>query len=160
CVSCHGPGKARGGLRLDGREAATATLDSGKHAVVPGRPEQSELLRRVSAADKEERMPRGGEPLGAGQVETLRRSIAHGRRCPAPGSTPPPDGPPPPPPPAPLPAGWGRPLIALLILKKLAPHRLPPAPGAARRPLLRRLSFDLVGLPPTPEETDAFVADR
>src|SRR5947209_2573814 len=76
CVQCHGPSKARAGLRLDGRPTAIDTLDSGKHAVVPGKPEQSELLRRVGSADTKKRMPPRGLPLTAAQVETLRRWIA------------------------------------------------------------------------------------
>ena len=78
CVACHGPGKARAGLRLDSREAATAELDSGNHAIVPGNPQQSELLRRVGAADPKKRMPPRGAALTAAQVEQLRRWIAAG----------------------------------------------------------------------------------
>jgi len=78
CVACHGPGKARAGLRLDSSEAATEELDSGNHAIVPGKPEQSELLRRVGAADPKKRMPPRGVPLSAAQVELLRRWIAAG----------------------------------------------------------------------------------
>ena len=78
CVQCHGPSKARAGLRLDSRATALDTLDSGKHAVVPGKPDQSELLRRVTSTDTKKRMPRKGLPLTAAQVETLRRWIAAG----------------------------------------------------------------------------------
>src|SRR5207244_2156905 len=56
CVQCHGPNKPKAGLRLDSRAAATAELESGNRAVVPRHPEQSELLRRVSAANPRERM--------------------------------------------------------------------------------------------------------
>src|SRR5262245_43889129 len=83
CMQCHGPSKARGGLRLDSKGAATATLDSGKQAVVPGNPEQSELLRRVGTTEKNERMPPKGDPLTSGQVEKLRNWIAAGAPWPA-----------------------------------------------------------------------------
>src|SRR2546429_73982 len=76
CVLCHGPGKGRGGLRLDSREGATAAADSGYRGIVPGKPDESELLRRVSSTEKDRRMPPRGEPLTATQVEKLRRWIA------------------------------------------------------------------------------------
>src|SRR2546423_15651844 len=76
CMQCHGPSKSRSGLRLDSKEAATAMLDSGKKAIVPGKPDQSELLRRVGTTEKNERMPPRGEPLTAVQVEELRSWIA------------------------------------------------------------------------------------
>jgi hypothetical protein len=82
CVTCHGPGKMRAGLRLDGREAATQELDSGNRAVVPGKPDQSELLRRVASTDPQERMPPRGEPLTTAQVDSLRRWIASGAEWP------------------------------------------------------------------------------
>src|SRR5205814_103450 len=83
CVACHSPGKARGGLRLDNRQGATAVLKSGNRAVVPGHPEESELLRRVAAADPDERMPPKGDSLKAAAVEQLRRWIADGAVWPA-----------------------------------------------------------------------------
>src|SRR5262249_9779466 len=83
CMVCHGPGKARAELRLDSRQAATAVLPTGNQAVVPGRPEESEILRRVSARDPKERMPPKGDPLSAAQVEKVRRWIADGAEWPA-----------------------------------------------------------------------------
>src|SRR5207247_1967986 len=78
CFACHGPSKEKGGLRLDRRERTLAKLDSGELAIVPGRPEQSVLLRRVAANDPSERMPPKGEPLSPKQVELLRQWIAAG----------------------------------------------------------------------------------
>ena len=78
CMKCHGPGRARAGLRLDSPDAAMARLPSGNRAIVPGQPEHSELLRRVSAADADKRMPFKSEPLGTDQVDKLRRWIAGG----------------------------------------------------------------------------------
>jgi hypothetical protein len=156
CMKCHGPSQSRGGLRLDSKEAATAMLDSGKKAVVPGKPEASELLRRVGSTEKNERMPPKGDPLTAAQVDKLRSWIATGANWPAHWAyralTRPP-----------LPVskgqGWARTPIDLFILEKLAERKLTPAPEADRRTLLRRVAIDLTGLPPTAEEIDAFLAD-
>jgi hypothetical protein len=156
CVQCHSPGKARGGLRLDTIAGATAVLDSGKHALVPGQPEQSELLRRVSRAGSG-RMPPRGEPVSARQIEALRRWIAAGAEWPAHWAYRPLVKPPLPRPPG---REWARTSIDLFILDRLAEHGLTPAPEVDKRTLLRRLYFDLVGLPPTPAEVDAFLADN
>src|SRR5262249_53574863 len=83
CVQCHGPNKPKAGLRLDNRSGATADLESGNRAIVPGHPERSELLRRVSATSSRERMPPKGEPLSMEQIEKLRRWIADGADWPA-----------------------------------------------------------------------------
>src|SRR5262249_3764315 len=73
CVQCHGPSQAKAGLRLDSRQGATAELKSEARAVVPGNPEQSELLYRVTAKKSSERMPPRGDPLSGEQIEKLRR---------------------------------------------------------------------------------------
>ncbi|MBI1914989.1 MAG: PSD1 domain-containing protein [Planctomycetes bacterium] len=159
CMQCHGPSKSRGGLRLDSKEAATATLDSGKKAIVPGKPELSELLRRVGTTEKSERMPPKGEPLTAAQVAKLRSWIVAGAHWPAHWAYRPLVRPPLPRLPASMPEGWARTPIDLFILEKIAARKLTPAPEADRRTLLRRVSFDLTGLPPTAEEVDAFLAD-
>ncbi len=155
CVQCHGPGKAKAGLRLDSLPAATAKLKSGNRAVVPGKPEESELLRRVRSTDDTERMPPKGAPLTAAQAETLRLWIAAGADWPAPWAYRPLARPEPP-----RAAGdWARTPIDRFILAKLAERGLAPSPPADKRTLLRRVYFDLVGLPPAPEEMDAFLAD-
>jgi hypothetical protein len=159
CLACHGAGKAEAGLRLDGRETATSVLESGGQAVVPGDADASLLLQRISAADPAERMPPTGEPLTADEIEILRRWIAQGA-----------DWPPHwayrplvrPAVPTSAPAGyktWARTPIDRFILARLADAGLAPSPEADRRTLLRRVSFDLIGLPPTPEELAAFLAD-
>jgi mono/diheme cytochrome c family protein len=160
CVQCHGPGKAEAGLRLDQRESAVARLASGQTAIVPGSPDASALLARVSAADPAERMPPQGPPLSPDQIDTLRRWVAAGA-----------DWPPHwayrplfrPRVPADSPAGprnWPRTPVDQFILARLAERGLTPSPEADKRTLLRRASFDLIGLPPTPEELAAFVADE
>ena len=160
CMQCHGPSKARGGLRLDSKNAALGTLDSGKKALVPGKPDESELLHRVSATEKSERMPPRGEPLTPAQVEKLRRWIAAGANWPAHWAYRPLVRPTRPLPPATMPKDWARTPIDLFILEKLAARKLAPAPEADRRTLLRRVTSDLTGLPPTPEDVDAFLADE
>jgi hypothetical protein len=164
CVQCHGPGKPKSGLRLDNRLDATGAAESGNRAIVPGHPEQSELLRRVSAADAAERMPLKGKPLSTTQIEKLRRWIANGAEWPAHWAYRPLKKPELPQftarwKRAPQGAEWPRTPIDRFILDKLAEHGLDPAPPADKRTLLRRVYFDLTGLPPTPVDLDAFVAD-
>ena len=163
CYACHGPEKQKNGLRLDRQKDALAGGDSGP-VIVPGKSGDSELLRRIASRDKSERMPPTGEPLAAAQVQALRLWIEQGAKWPA-------DGTKtadrrdwwsfkpivqPPLPPLPLPAS--RSPIDAFIQAKLREKGLAPSPEADRRTLIRRLSFDLIGLPPTPEEIDAFVA--
>src|SRR5437588_4701527 len=160
CLNCHGAGRARAGLRLDSREAAIARLESGNQAVVPGHPEQSELLRRVNASNVDKRMPLKKEPLRPDQVEKLRRWIAAGAawsvhwayrplaKNPLPDKSV-----------LPTLRRWARTPIDLFIAEKLGEHGLIPAPPADRRSLLRRVYFDLIGMPPAPEAVDDFLAD-
>src|SRR5689334_655057 len=65
CAKCHGPSEGKAGLHLTDRDAATMVLPSGERAIVPGKPDESELLRRVSSKNPEERMPPKGPPLSA-----------------------------------------------------------------------------------------------
>jgi mono/diheme cytochrome c family protein len=156
CFACHGPDKGEGGLRLNRRETALAELDSGEHAVVPGKPDASELLRRITAADESERMPPEGKPLAAEQIELVRRWIAEGAKWeehwafqqvvrPT------------------MPEvhdrGWVRNPIDAFLLSRLEQSNLEPAPPADKVALIRRAYYDLTGLPPTPAEVDAFLAD-
>jgi len=162
CLQCHGPDQAKAGLRLDTREAATKALRSGERAIAPGSPADSELLRRVCSTRRGERMPPQGPSLTAEQVDVLRGWIAEGAEWP---------------PhwayrplcnvavpslqhvPAPL-QDWPRTPIDRFLLQRLLDKGLTPAPVAEKRTLLRRVYFDLIGLPPTPGETAAFLADR
>src|SRR3954464_12408235 len=72
CFSCHGPNKHEGGLRLDQAEGAVAELDSGLHAIVSGKVDDSALIARVTATDESERMPPEGKPLSAAEIENLK----------------------------------------------------------------------------------------
>jgi len=78
CLKCHGPAEQNGGLRYDQPTGALAQGDSGRHALVPGKPEQSELLKRVTATHKSDRMPPNGQPPSLPQVPLLREWIAAG----------------------------------------------------------------------------------
>ncbi len=160
CFKCHGFDKRRRfmGLRLDTRAGALATLDSGHRAIVPGRPDASELLRRVTAAG-EARMPPASEAkqLTPAQIETLRVWIAAGAEYQPHWSFIPPVRPA-------LPAvsqpDWVRNPIDRFILARLEAAGLQPSPAADRRTLLRRLSLDLTGLPPTRDALATFLADE
>lgn len=158
CFFCHGPdvSSREADLRLD--ESASALEDRGGYAaVVPGRPEESELLRRILSDDEHERMPPAetGKSLAPAEIETLRRWIAEGAEWALPWAYVPPRRD------APLPAkregsaNW----IDDFLAERWERERIAPQPETDRVTLLRRASFDLTGLPPTPAEVDAFVAD-
>jgi cytochrome c553 len=174
CGRCHGLEAAESGFRIDRRAEATKGGDSGTPGLVAGQPEKSELFVRISTADKEARMPAEGEPLSADEQKLLRDWIAAGAAWPddlaeLPASM--------------LPAAAGKlekgaghwafqplerlpvpealpglgsnPIDAFLAVK-LAERGLAFNPEADPRTLIRRVSFDLIGLPPTPEEIAAF----
>jgi hypothetical protein len=146
-------------LRLNDRQGATAALDSGNRAVVPGHPEQSELLRRVSTTDVAKRMPPKGKPLTSAEIKLLRDWIAGGAAWPAHWAYRPLVKQPTPRATTPAFASWTRTPVDCFILEKLAEHGLAPTPEADKRTLLRRVYLDLTGLPPTPEAIAAFLAD-
>ncbi len=161
CFRCHGPDAAarKAGLRLDTLEGATKLLKSGARAVSPGHADESELLARVVSEDPDEVMPPPATkmPVSAEQREVLARWIESGAVYQphwafiAPVHTEPP---------AVKLLGWGRDPIDGFVLGKLEGAGLSPAPEADRATLLRRVSLVLTGLPPTPEKTAEFVADR
>jgi hypothetical protein len=155
CFQCHGPDKAqrKAGLRLDVRESA---LEQG--AIVPGDLEGSELIWRVTTDDLDNRMPPAQihKTLSAEQKGLLRRWIEEGAEYEAHWAYLPVVRPP-----VPTPGYDSGALspIDLFIRARLKKEGLEPAPEAGRATLLRRLSLDLTGLPPTPEEADAFIND-
>jgi hypothetical protein len=160
CFTCHGPDKARrkAGLRLDTEAGALADLGD-THAVVPGQPERSELLRRITAVSEKERMPppAAGPRLGAAQVELLRRWIEQGAKWQKHWALIPPQRPEPP---EVARRFWPRNPLDAFVLARLERERLAPSPEADRATLIRRVTLDLTGLPPTPTEVDAFLADK
>ncbi len=160
CFACHGPDARtrKAGLRLDVREDALAELEEnpGKHAIVPGAAARSELFRRIVSADADFRMPskESNKTLSAAEKAMLVRWIEQG---------------------AEYKPHWAfiRPVKAELpkvsarvaseidrfVVARLDAQKLKPAPPADKQSLLNRVSFDLTGLPPTPEEMSAFVSD-
>ena len=78
CLKCHGPGKASGGIAFNTCDRALAAAESGEPAIVPGKPKESELMKRVSSTDDSVRMPPEGKPLTAAEIEVLRSWIAGG----------------------------------------------------------------------------------
>ena len=158
CFACHGADDARreAGLRLDTFETATSLLESGERAIVPGIPGRSELLARITTDDEAERMPPEGERLSASQIATLREWISGGSRFAEHWSFVAPQRPGVPP----MTGNWPRNAIDHFILDRLRAESLTPANEASRHTLIRRMSLDLRGLPPTPEEVDRFVHDE
>ncbi len=160
CYACHGPKLEMGGLRLDARPA-------GKF-IVAGDSAGSLIIQRVTASDEHTRMPLGGPPLPAEKIELLRKWIDAGAVWPEASTAKAPDArrhwafiaPTRPAVPHPNAANWVRNPIDAFVLQKLEKEGLKPSPEADRVTLLRRLSLDLIGLPPTPAEVDAFLADK
>ncbi len=160
CYKCHGPDpKARKAeMRLDTKEGAYAEIEKGKFAIVPGKAAQSELVHRITSKDADEKMPpaKSGKKLSPREVELLKRWIEQGAEYQghwayiAPQKIAPP---------AVKNAAWDRNDVDRLLLARLEREGLAPSPEADRVTLLRRLSFDLTGLPPTTAEVDAFAAD-
>ncbi len=162
CFACHGPdAEAReAGLRLDTFEGATTALRSGRRAVVPGDPAASVLLARVSAHDPDDRMPPVGEPLTGDEIESIRRWIEAGAAYTDPWAFQPMqavDAPPV------RDAAWcfdeASPIDRFVLATREAAGLAAPARDATPEALLRRLSFDLRGLPPDPADLAAFADD-
>ncbi len=160
CYKCHGPDgeERKAELRLDVRDSATAAAESGKIAIVPGKPDQSELVRRIFSADPDEHMPPpdSGKKLTDAEKETLRSWIAAGADYTQHWSFVAPKQPA-----VPEAAGaWAQSPIDRFILAKLTEKGLKPSPEADKTTLIRRVTLDLTGLPPTIAEVDAFRADN
>ncbi len=158
CLACHGPdqNKREADLRLDTAEGAFEKRE-GKSTLVPGKPDESELIRRITATDEDERMPPASsqKSLTSRQIDLLRKWVAQGAKYEPHWSLVAPKK-------SPLPAagaGWARNEIDPFVAAVHAQHNLVPSPDADCRTLARRLSFDLLGLPPSPQEVDAFSAD-
>ncbi len=160
CFACHGhdSGSREADLRLDEREDAFADR-GGYHVVLPGNPDQSELITRIDSDDDDMRMPPAefGKPLSKKQREVLVRWVTQGAPWEGHWSLSPvvrPDIP------ARRDSSWGCNAIDRFVLTRLQSESLQPAAVAERRTLIRRLHVDLTGLPPRPEEVRAFVQDE
>ena len=161
CFACHGPDatQRKGGLRLDQRQEALRPAKSGRPAIVPGRPDESRLLEKIHAKESDDLMPptETQKPLTDRQKELLRRWVVEGARYESHWAFALPSRPKPPPV---RKRRWTRNEIDSFILARLADEGLSPSPEADRSTLIRRLSLDLTGLPPSPGEIDMFLSDR
>ncbi|MCA9014938.1 MAG: DUF1549 domain-containing protein, partial [Planctomycetaceae bacterium] len=160
CFQCHGPDakKRAADLRFDTREGAFANLD-GHKAIVPGNVKQSELITRITTTDADLKMPpeESGKKLTAEEIALLNRWIQEGaewqdhwsfvtpKKAPAP---------------AVKQTNWVLNPIDQFILSRLEKEGLKPSPEADRRTLIRRVTFDLTGLPPKPADVESFVNDK
>lgn len=155
CLPCHGPDdhSRMANLRLDSHEAATGQT-GGHVGLVPGNSSASRVIARVTA--QENPMPPTGEPLAADEIEVLRRWIDAGARFERHWAFEPPRRQAPPTVSNPV---WTRNPIDSFVLARIEARDLRPAGEADRYTLIRRLSLDLTGLPPTPEAVNAFVSD-
>ena len=160
CFACHGPDdKARkAGLRLDTKEGAFARLKSGGLTIAPGKPDESDLVFRIESDDPELHMPpkKSGKQLTADQVAMLRRWVEQGGTWSTHWAF---DTPQKPALPSPKNVGWAINEIDRFILARLEAEGLSPSPMASKTTLIRRVTLDLTGLPPTLREVDAFLAD-
>ncbi len=153
CFRCHGPDKAArmAGMRLDIREEALKPAAGGVVPIVPGDPEQSAIIQRIFAADARVMPPAYiHKELTAAQKQTIRQWVAEGAKYEGHWAYQPVERPTPP--------AAGNPIDAF-IRQRLARAGLQPSPEADRRTLIRRVSLDLTGLPPTPQGVAAFLAD-
>src|SRR6185503_11353247 len=159
CFKCHSAEapKPKGGLRLDSRDAALKGGDTGP-SLVPGKPEESLLLKAVRGEDPDFQMP-PKEKMPAGEIDLLKQWIASGAAWSAKAARARWSFQPVKEPAVPPADGACRNEIDRFIHARLKAEGLVPAPEADRRTLLRRLAFDLHGLPPTPEEVEAFEKD-
>lgn len=156
CMACHGGVKQASNVSFSYREQVLGKGKSGRPTVVPGNPRASELMARVTSHDPDVRMPLNAAPLTPRQIELLRQWIKEGAEWSDYWAFVPPK-------PRALPAvkqrSWARQPLDRFILARLEKERLAPSPEADKPALLRRVSLDLTGMPPTPEEQAAFLAD-
>jgi hypothetical protein len=167
CFACHGPDEKerKGKFRLDIAEDALKPGKSGEIAIVPGAPEKSELIKRVTTTDEDDVMPplKSKKKLTAQQIDLLKRWIAEGADYRVHWAFKKPERPTPPDV-AKLKSRSSKfkvqnPIDAF-VLAKLSQEKLKPSAEADKATLIRRVSLDLTGLPPTPEEVNAFVTDK
>ena len=160
CYACHGPdpGARKAKLRLDRAEFAYAPHDKSGPAILPGRPNDSPLVQKIEANNPKDRMPppEAHKTLKPEQIKVLREWVKQGAIYQEHWSFMAPK-------PQPIPDvkqnKWLRNAIDNFILARLEREGMSPSPEADRRTLIRRATYDLTGLPPAPDEVEAFVAD-
>ncbi|MGC1240795.1 MAG: DUF1553 domain-containing protein [Chryseosolibacter sp.] len=165
CISCHGGVKRNGNFSVLFRSEAIDTIESGKRGIIPGDPDHSEMIRRITSTDPEVRMPYKEEPLSQEDIAILRQWIEEGATwgdhwayvAPKPVKIPEMEK---------SLAGvfsndpWAKNEIDYFILKKLEEVDLKPSPEAEKATLIRRVYLDLTGLPPTKEQAETFLKDN
>jgi mono/diheme cytochrome c family protein len=157
CISCHGGVKKQAGFSLLFREEALGNTRAGRPAIIPGDADGSELMRRLVHSDPEERMPLDAPALSQEEIDKIRRWIDQGAKWkdhwafvkPQPVSIPDVKN-----------SKWPTNGIDHFILQKLEADSLQPSPEADRATLIRRVSLDLTGLPPTPAQVKNFLENR
>jgi len=163
CFKCHGPDKENqeAGLRLDLREAALAELDSGTRAIVPGHPDDSEVIARITSTDPDLVMPPPHTKVSLTDDEKriLADWIAAGAEYAPHWAFVKPEKPAVPKTTA-VPSGWEHNPIDAFVLARLRQENLAPSPAAHRATLCRRVYLDLIGLPPSLADLDAFLGDQ
>lgn len=166
CISCHGGVKKEGGFSVLFREEALGKTESGEPAIIPGQPDKSELIKRILSKDPEERMPYKHEPLSEKEIAMLKQWIKEGAEWGEHWAYIPvkqvdvPDGS----------AGfaglfssknnWAKNEIDHFIFEKLQEEKLQPSPAADKATLLRRVSLDITGLPPSKGLSEKFLNDN
>ncbi|MCD2424111.1 DUF1553 domain-containing protein [Niabella pedocola] len=153
CITCHGGVKAKGGFSVLFREEALAKTESGTPAIIPGDPDNSEMIRRLTLKDPEERMPYKHEPLSEDEISILRRWIKQGAKwgdhwayLPVKQTSIPDED-----------NAWIRNDIDRFIYEKLDAQDLKPAAQTDPQTLLRRVSLDLIGMYPSAEIADQYL---
>ncbi|MFM7328593.1 MAG: DUF1549 domain-containing protein, partial [Bacteroidota bacterium] len=161
CISCHGGVKRNAGFSLLFRQDALDTTESGKPAIIPGDADHSEVIRRITAHDPEDRMPYKEEPLSKEQIDLIRRWIDQGAQWETHWAYLPPKVN------APITSAgffsqeeFVKGTIDAYVVDKMRANGLNPSQEADRRTLIRRVSLDLTGVPPSPNEVERFVNDE
>ncbi len=165
CITCHGGVRAKGNFSLLFRDEALAKTKDGKYAIIPGDPDNSEMIKRLSLKDPEERMPFHHEPLSKDEITILRNWIKQGAQwgenwsyvalkpveVPTPktffGLIP-------------VKSDWAKNEVDFFILDQLKKHDLQPSPQADKQTLLRRVSLDITGVLPSKKIADQFLNDN
>lgn len=161
CMACHGGVKKAGGFSLLFREEALGKTKSGQPAILPGDAQHSAFISRLTDPDPDKRMPKKGDPLTDEEIETLTNWVNQGAEWGTHWAYQPVEKPE-------VPSSWWTTLtdhwakndIDHFVREKQEEQGLKPAPEADKATLLRRLSLDLTGLPPTPDQYDRFLKDK
>lgn len=156
CYACHGPDLQEGGIRFDDRATLVAEADSGETPIVPGKVDDSELIRRILSEDESERMPPEGKPLSESEVVAFRLWIESGAEYTEHWSFKPIQKPELP---KVIDGDWATKPLDVFVLARLEAAGLLPVGRARPRELVRRVFLDITGLPPSPEEVEELASN-